>query len=133
MHDGKISTAVELFVKAQYMYCMQDNIHWYWEQKSQHNNIIFTTLTIANPFLYIVTITKVTKIPKSVCNKNEARKDIQKTPICLTDSDRYFILNKINLETQLNIRGKNVDARCEYIKLVCYVIMLFIVIVINFQ
>ena len=43
MCDGQISTAYEIFVKSQYMNCMQDKTKWYWEQKTQHNNIFFHT------------------------------------------------------------------------------------------
>ena len=35
------------------------------------------------------------KIPKIVCNKNQAHKAIKRCPICLTESDNDFILNEI--------------------------------------
>ena len=42
------------------------------------------------------------KKQKSGCNKNLSQKSIQRRPICLIDSDHYFILEKSNVETQLN-------------------------------
>ena len=33
MCNGKICTSGEIFFKAQYMNCMQDNTKWYWERK----------------------------------------------------------------------------------------------------
>ena len=53
------------------------------------------------------------KIPKRFYNKNQANKSIQGSPICLTDSDHDFIIEKSNLETQLNMIEKIVDVRCE--------------------
>ena len=35
------------------------------------------------------------KIPKSVCNKNQSHKAIQRSPICLTDSDHDVIIDEI--------------------------------------
>ena len=76
------------------MNCMQDNMKWYWEQKLQHNNIFFPTLTILHPCLYVITVTKVKK-PKLFCNKNQSCKDIQRSPVCLTESDHDIILDEI--------------------------------------
>ena len=70
---------------------------------------------------------------KGVCSKNQAHKAIQGSPICLTDSDHDFILDKIKLiDTIANERKINGDERCEWIKLVYGVLMLFIIISINF-
>ena len=36
--NGKISASVELFFKAQYIKCIQDNTKWYWEQTQKKNH-----------------------------------------------------------------------------------------------
>ena len=49
------------------------------------------------------------KTPKSVCNRNQARKDIQKLPICFTDSDHDFILGKIKHRDTIEYERKMSD------------------------
>ena len=51
---------------------------------------------------------------KSVCTKNQACKAIQRIPICLTDSDHDFILDKIKIRDTIEYERKTgVDDRCE--------------------
>ena len=51
---------------------------------------------------------------KSVCNKNQARKAVQRRPICLTDSDRDFILDEIKRRGIIEYKRKmSVDDSCE--------------------
>ena len=40
-------------------------------------------------------VTEVKQIPYSVCNRNQQQKDLQRHPICITESDHEFILNEI--------------------------------------
>ena len=35
---GKIITSVEIYIKYQYMNCMQYNTRWYWEEPQQKKN-----------------------------------------------------------------------------------------------
>ena len=74
---------------------MQENYNWYWKQQSLQQNIIFTTRTILHPRLDVVRIKYVQDIPKTSCNKIQAKKFIQRHPICMTDSDHDYILNDI--------------------------------------
>ena len=47
-------------------------------------------------------------IPKSICNRNHAKKDLQKHPICLNESDNDYFLEEIEhiekLELDINLR-----------------------------
>ena len=38
---GRISTSGELYVKSQYVNCMQYNTRWYWEEPQQQKNNCF--------------------------------------------------------------------------------------------
>ena len=42
-----------------------------------------------------MTVKDVHYIPKSIFNKNHAKQDLQKYPICLTASDHDYILEEI--------------------------------------
>ena len=48
---GKIITAGELVVKAQYLCSMQINTNWYWNQQPRHHVITVPTRTILRPQL----------------------------------------------------------------------------------
>ena len=50
------------------------------------------------------------KIPNSVCNRNQARKALQRRPIRLTESDRDFIFVEIKRQDTIEYyRDMNVD------------------------
>ena len=52
--------------------------------------------------------------PKSVCNKKQSRKDIQRNHICSTGSDHVFILDEIKRKDTIYYdRKMSVDDRCE--------------------
>ena len=54
------------------------------------------------------------KIPKSVSNKNQACKDMQRSPILLTESDHDVILDKIKSINTIGYERKtSVEYRCE--------------------
>ena len=77
IYYGKISTDGELFVKYEYINCMQDNTKLYWEQKPQQNSIIcYHTQNCASilEFHY----RHQSKDIKNICNKNQACKDLPK-------------------------------------------------------
>ena len=40
-----------------------------------------------------MTATEVKQIPKSVNNINQSQKDIQRSPICITNYDHYYIID----------------------------------------
>ena len=62
--EGEMISSGELFVKAQYCICMQENTNWYWEYKNQQQVIISPTQTVVNPCLYVVAVKDVYDIPK---------------------------------------------------------------------
>ena len=47
--DGKIITAGECFAKAQYLYSIQVDTNWYWNQHPQQDVITATIRTILHP------------------------------------------------------------------------------------
>ena len=73
---------------------MQENTNWYWKQQPLQQNIIVTTIKIIHPRLNVSGMKDVQYIPKTVCNIIQG-KTIQRYPICLTDSDYDYILDKI--------------------------------------
>ena len=74
--DGKIITAGELVVKAQYICSMQVDTNWYWNQQPQQNFITVPTRTILNPQLEVNSVTDFHAIPTSVCTRTQAKKSI---------------------------------------------------------
>ena len=50
------------------------------------------TRTIIHPQLEVDAVTYFHAIPKSACNKTQAKKSISRQPVCLTDSDCGYIL-----------------------------------------
>ena len=54
------------------------------------------TCTILHPQLYITVITDIHEIPKSVCNRTQAKQSISRHHICLTDSNLDYILEEID-------------------------------------
>ena len=85
--DGNIITAGKLFVKSQYLCYMQVDTNWYWNQHPQHHFITDTTRTIVHPKLEVNSVSYFHDIPKSVCNRKQAKTIISRHPICLIDSD----------------------------------------------
>ena len=49
--DGQIISSSELVVNAQYLICMKEKKHWYWEQKQQQKVIIVPTQSI---YIYVL-------------------------------------------------------------------------------
>ena len=76
---------------------MQENTNWYWKQQPLQQTIIVPTRTILHPRLDVITIRYVQDIPKNVCNRIQAKKSIQRHPICMTDADYDYILDEIEL------------------------------------
>ena len=72
--DGQVISAGELFVKAQYLCSMQENINWYWKQQPLQQTIISPTCTRIHPRLDVIIIRYVKYILKKLCNRNEAKK-----------------------------------------------------------
>ena len=56
---------------------MKDNKEWYWEQTQQQNQIIVPKRTIVHLCVDVLGVPEVKKMPKSVHNRNQARKAIQ--------------------------------------------------------
>ena len=92
--DVQIITAGKLVVKPQYLCSMQVDTNWYWVQHPQDHVITVPTRTIIHPRLEVNAITDFHDIPKSVCNRTQAKKIISRHPICLTDYDYDYILEE---------------------------------------
>ena len=71
--DGKIITAGELVVKAQYICSMQVDTNWYWNQQPKKYVITVPTRTILHPQLEVNTVTGFHAIPTSVCTRTQAK------------------------------------------------------------
>ena len=91
--EGQTIYVGELVVKAQYLFSVQKNTYWYWEQHPLHHNIIVSTRIIIHPRLDVVRITYVKYIPNGVCNRIQAKKIMQRYPICLTYAFYDYILD----------------------------------------
>ena len=74
---------------------MQENTNWNCEQHPLQHIIIVTTRKFIHPRLDVVGINNIQYIPESVCSRIQAKKSIQRHPICLTDADYYYILYQI--------------------------------------
>ena len=85
--DGKMISSGELVVKAQYICSMQENTNWYWEKQSLQQNIMVPTRTILHPCIDVVRIKYVHDIPKTVCNRIQSKKSIQRHPIFMKYAD----------------------------------------------
>ena len=85
--DGKIITAGELVVKAQYLCYMQVDTNLYWNQHTQNLVITVPTHTILHPRLEVNAVIYFHAIPKGLCNRTQLKKSISRQSICLTDSD----------------------------------------------
>ena len=93
--DGQIITSGGLVIKAQYLYSVQVNTNWYWNQHPQKHVITVPTRTILHPRLEVNTITDFHAIPKIACTMTQLKKAISRHPVCLTDSDYDYILEEI--------------------------------------
>ena len=68
---GQVISSGELFIKAQYIYSMQENTNWYWKQQPLQQTIIVTTLTILHTRLNVIIIRYVQDTPKNICSRNQ--------------------------------------------------------------
>ena len=71
----QIITAGGLVVKAQYIFSMQVDTNWYWNQHHQHHVIIVPTHTIIHPQLEVNAVTYSHTIPKSICTRTQGKKN----------------------------------------------------------
>ena len=60
--------------KAQYICSMQVDTNWYWNQLPQNHVITLPPHTILHPRLEVNAVTDFHAIPKSVCNRTQAKK-----------------------------------------------------------
>ena len=108
-------TAGELVVKAKYLCSMQIETNWYCNQQPKHHVITVPTRTILHPQLEVNTITDFHAIPTSVCSRTQAKKDISRQPICLTDADYDYILeenglrDKIDFEREVDVYSDDME------------------------
>ena len=72
--DGQVISAGELFVKAQYIFSMQENSNWYWKQQSLKQNNTVSTRTIIHPCLDVIRITDVQDTPGTICDRIQEKK-----------------------------------------------------------
>ena len=71
--DGKIITAVNLVVKAQFLCSVQEIANCFWYQHPQHQVITLPTGTILHPLLDVTAIIDIHEISKIVCNRTQAK------------------------------------------------------------
>ena len=74
--DGKVISAGELVVKAQYICSMQENTNWYWKQQPLQQTSIVPTRTILHPCIDLIIIRYVQDTPTNICSRNQAKKSI---------------------------------------------------------
>ena len=74
---GQIITAGELVVKAQYLFSMQIDTNWYWNQQPKHHVITVPTRTILHPQLEFNAVTDFHAIPTSVCTRTQGKTPYQ--------------------------------------------------------
>ena len=104
--DGKILIAGELVVNAKCICSMQVDTNWYWNQQPNNHVITVPTRTILHPQLEGDTITDFNSIPRSICYRTQLQKAISRQPICLTDADYDYILEKLADEIKLGLKEK---------------------------
>ena len=90
--DVNIITAGELVVKARYIFSLQVDTNWHWNQQPKQHVITVPTLTTLHPQLEVNSVTYFHAIPTSVCTRTQAKKFIPRQLICLTDSEYDYIL-----------------------------------------
>ena len=69
--DGKNIISGELVVKTQYIFSLQVNTNWCWDQHPQQHVITFPTRTILHLRLKVNAITDIQYITKSVCTRTQ--------------------------------------------------------------
>ena len=84
-----------MVIKAQYLFSMQVDTNWYWNQQPEHHVITVPTRTLLHPQLEVNAVTDFHAIPTSVCTRTQATETISTQPICLTGSDYDYILKEI--------------------------------------
>ena len=62
------------------------------------------TRTIINPRLDVITIRYVQYIPKNLCNRIQANKNIQRHPIIMTDADYDYIFYGIERSEKIILK-----------------------------
>ena len=79
----------------------------FWSQKqigifnnSQKQSIIISTGTISHTCLEVSDIKHIVDIPRSICNKKQARQAVQSQPIFIVDGYHYYILDEIDIRQQ---------------------------------
>ena len=75
--DRQIVTAGELVVKAQYLCSVQVDTNWYRNQHPQQHVITVPKRTILHPRLEVNAVIDFHAIPKSVCNRTQAKNPYQ--------------------------------------------------------
>ena len=73
---------------------MQEKTKCYWEQKNQQQVIVFLTHTIIYPCIDVMAVKYIDDINTSVSNRNQQKKALKLHPICLTESDHDYIVDK---------------------------------------
>ena len=99
--NGQILIAGELVVNAKYLSSMQVDIYWYCNQQPKHHVITVPTRTIIHPQLEVNPVTDFHAITKSICTSTQSKTSISRHPVCLTDSDYDYILEKIGRRDEI--------------------------------
>ena len=77
-------------------------------EKQQQQVIIVPTCNILNPCLNVIVIKYIHDMPRSVCNINQPKQDLQRHHKWLNDSDNNYIIDEIGrrdkIEYKRNIR-----------------------------
>ena len=71
------------------------NTNWYWKQLGTKERVMIEAYNIAHPCLYMSTIKYVADTPISLRNKKQARKNVKRHPMCISDADHDYILDEI--------------------------------------
>ena len=77
--DRQMITAGKLVVKSKYICYMKVDTYWYWDKHPQNHVITVLTRTILHPQLEFNAITDFCDIPKSACNRKQAKKHTKKS------------------------------------------------------
>ena len=84
---------------------MQEDSNCYWKHQSLKHNIIVPTHTILNTRLDVFIIKYSQDIPKTVCNRIQPKKSIQRHPFFMADTDYDYILDEIERREKLSLNG----------------------------
>ena len=69
--------------------------HWL-PEKNQHIVILSTSL-IEHSWIYVSVVSDVADLTITFFNKNNASSAIPINPMCITNNDKYYTINKSNL------------------------------------